>query len=150
MGLEREKIIQIGILVENVEETAKKWEALLGITPVFGITDSHEVTGAVYRGSPCYGRLRQAIFDLENISLELISPVGTEPSFWKECLEKNGEGLHHIAMKTKDMKSTMEQCEQAGVLPVQHGVWKDSAGSGAYAYLDTRNELKVILELLEF
>jgi hypothetical protein len=42
----------------------------------------------MFRGSPSQGRAKLAFFNLNNIVLEIIEPIGG-PSTWSEFLEKH-------------------------------------------------------------
>lgn len=148
--IEKEKVIQIGILVRNVENAAEAWSRFLNMEPIFIETAEYEVTGASYLGKPCYGMLKQAVFELENIQIELISPMNDEPSVWRDCLERDGEGLHHIAFFTSNMALSVNNMADAGYKVMQSGAWPDQPKGGRYAYLDTREDLKTIIEFLEY
>ena len=67
------------------------------------------------------------------------------PSVWLEYLEKNGEGLHHIAFGCKNMKETTERLAGEGFPTVARGEYK----GGRYAYVDSTDQLTLMLELLE-
>jgi 4-hydroxyphenylpyruvate dioxygenase-like putative hemolysin len=60
-------------------------------------------------------------------------------------LDKNGEGVHHIAFVVKGMKEVVMKLEQNGMPLVQKGEYT----GGRYAYIDSKEPLKVLLELLE-
>ena len=150
--MDRSKIIQIGILVRDIEAATKAWAAFLGRpVPVPALTDGYDVTHAVYRGKPCHGRIYQTAFQLDNLELELIAPADDEtPSYWKECLDRDGEGLHHIAFAADDMDASMHKIGALGYEAAQSGVWKDEPENGRYAFMDTRDALKCTVELLRF
>ncbi len=145
------QIRQIGILVRDLEKTVAAFENFLGMKADFvGVTESYEVTHQELWGKPCYGRCHQALFNLENIQIELVSPCGEGNSVWKECLEKDGEGLHHLAFKTNDIREAMDDLEKkSNAKLMQYGTWPDSPKAGQYAYMDVRSEIKSIVELLE-
>ena len=86
--------------------------------------------------------------DLANIQLELIEPIGEEPSYWKECLDRDGEGLHHIAFRMDDSERELKEFEQQGHPVMQQGEWKEEPHNGFYAYLDMQDSLKCVIELL--
>lgn len=149
--MKTDKMIQIGILVKNIEEAARKWAGFLGVTmPEISCTEGYEASGAVYRGSPCDGRIYQAVFEFGNIQLELISPADDTPSFWKECLDRDGEGLHHLALYTDTIDRDIRELTEKGYGLLQKGSWRDTPRDGIYAYLDTAQELKCTIELLDF
>ena len=99
----------------------------------------------LFIGEPLEGRIYQVCFNFENIELELIQPVGDVPSYWKECLEKNGPGIHHISFAVKNMDKCIADCEELDIPSIQRG---DFPG-GRYAYLDASDSMNVVLELLE-
>ena len=145
------QVRQIGILVRDLEKSAAAFERFLGVKADYiGVTESYEVTKQELWGKPCYGRCYQALFNLDNIQIELVSPYGEGDSVWKECLERDGEGLHHLAFKTSDIKEAIKDMEgrsNAGL--IQYGTWPHSPKDGQYAYMDVRSEIKTIVELLE-
>ena len=143
----RKRIItQIGILTSDIQASKKAWESFLGLEEQ-PVTESEDYskTQAVYRGTPLSGRIYQVCFSFENLELELIQPIGDTPSYWKECLEKNGPGVHHISFAVKDMEKCVQDCRAAGFQLVQSGNFP----GGSYAYLDATDTLNVVLELLE-
>lgn len=147
--MDKNRIVQIAILVKDCKRTAENWAKLLGVeTPAIFSTEGADKTNAVYKGKPCNGRIYQAIFELDNVQLELIQPYGDEPSVWKDCLDEMGECIHHLAFRTEDIKSDMDQFARQGVPFLQYGEW--GGGSGKYSYHDTRQTLGAILELLDF
>ena len=80
----------------------------------------------------------------------MVSPYGEGDSVWKECLEKNGEGLHHLAFKTENIQEAINDLEQNNNAElVQYGTWPDSPKNGQYAYMDMRSEITTFVELLE-
>lgn len=140
-------VIQIGIVVRDIEQTAKDYAAFLGVpVPPIGITDAYEVSQASYHGKPTRSRAKQAFFDIGSCTqIELLEPDGEE-STWREFLDTKGEGVHHIAFQIDGMEKMLQRCEDGGFPLVQKGDWE----TGSYAYVDTQDKLKVLTELLEF
>ncbi|MGQ9514722.1 MAG: VOC family protein [Thermoproteota archaeon] len=138
------RVVQIGIVVRDIEDASKNWARLLGMDiPNCIETETSDVTNMRYRGKPSSGRAKLAFFDLENITIELIEPIGG-PSTWRDFLEKHGVGVHHIAFNVEDMNSSLEALSKIGIDVEQKG---DFTG-GSYAYTCSSNGLGVILELL--
>jgi len=147
-AIDKTRLGQIGILVRDIEASAAAWARFLGVEPPpITQTYGYEVTHATYQGKPCQGLLRQAKFNLENIQIELISPVGDAPSVWRDCLERDGEGLHHLAFRAADMASAVAETTALGYPLLQTGSWPLSPKDGRYAYADARGEIHTILEL---
>lgn len=149
--MDKTKIIQIGILVKDIEETTRNWAEFLECeVPEIGCTERYEVSHATYQGQECNGRIYQSAFQFGNLELELISPVDDEPCYWKECLDRDGEGIHHIAFYTREIEKDIERLECRGYKVVQKGNWPAQPRDGAYAYVDTIQKLKCAVELLDF
>ncbi len=144
-GIGTKVICQIGLVVRDIEKTAKTYADVFGMeVPNVIITDTEEISHIKFRGAPTQARAKLAFFRMGDVSLELIEPVG-EPSTWKEFLDEHGEGVHHIAFQIKGMDQVLAYLDGKGIPAVQRG---DYTG-GRYAYVDSAPSLGVILELLE-
>ena len=106
-------VTQIGILVNDIEKTSQKYADFLGVkNPGFIVTNVYEETRTEFRGKPSAARAKLAFFKVgENLSIELIEP-DREPSTWRESLDKNGEGVHHIAFVIDGMKEKILTLEK--------------------------------------
>lgn len=138
------QITQIGLVVNNIEEASKKWAAILGfeeVPPVI-ITDEYKKANTQFEGKPTEAMAKLAFFSLENITIELIEPVGKKSTWYKQ-LKKHGEGIHHIAFGVVGMENNIQYLEKRGGTLVQKG---DFTG-GSYSYVDMQN-VGVIIELL--
>ena len=139
------RISQIALVVKDVEKTAQAFADVLGVeTPQWSLTDPSEKAHTLYHGQPTEARAKLAFFHLENITIELIEPVGG-PSTWAEALEKNGEGVHHIAFNVADTEQVSQDLGDKAMPLAQTG---DYTG-GRYAYIDSGYRLGVVIELLQ-
>ena len=142
------KVVQIGIVVRDVEESAKSYAEFFGVeVPKIIISETEDKAKTRYYGKPTMARVRQAFFNFDNISIELLEPVGG-PSTWKDFLDSKGEGFHHIAFEIKGMDDKIAQMQDRGIPLSQQGRWTGGSG-GRYAYFESEKQLAVILELLE-
>lgn len=138
-------VVQVGVIVSDIETKARAWAEIFELpTPKIIITDTVDIAHTEYKGKPSPARAKLAFFNLGQVSLELIEPMG-EPSTWQDQLDQHGESLHHIAFFIKGMPEKIAYLTSKGVPLVQRG---DYTG-GRYAYLDGVSQLGVILELLE-
>ena len=139
-------VTQVGILVNDIEKSCQDFADFLGVeNPGYSITDTIDKTQAEYRGEPCKARAKLAFLPVgENLTIELIEP-DENPSVWREDLDKNGEGFHHIAFVIDGMKEKVMLLERNGMPLIQKGEYT----GGRYAYIDAREKLKVLIELLE-
>lgn len=144
-SLKNTKIAQLAIVVKDMDVALDKWCALLGqdrpniITTEPGLGRNQEVDGV-----PSDAQTQLAFLDLGGVQLELICPMGGESS-WQKVLDEKGEGVHHIAFWTENMKETHEAIAPYG--PLWHV--GDMGGGGQFAYFKTEPELGVTLEILE-
>ena len=138
-------VTQIGIIVKDIEKVSKAYAQFFGIEqPKWFWTDPVEAAQTEYRGTSTEARAKLAFFDFGQLQLELIEP-DEKPSTWREFLNDHGEGVHHIAFQIEGMKDKIELLHGSGMPLVQKGEYT----GGRYAYMDTFEELKVMLELLE-
>jgi len=140
------EMVQVGIIVENIEEATKEWTRFLGLetAPGISVATGSELNPTMYRGNPSGATARLSFFKLDNITIELIQPDG-KPSTWQEFLDTRGQGIHHIAFNVKGMESYIRNFEAHGIPMVQHGGWE----TGEYSYMDGTENLALIIELLE-
>ncbi len=140
------QMMQVGIIVKDVEKSAKAWAGFLGYeeVPKVNVATGSDLNPTTYKGSPTDATAKLAFFQLDNITIELIEPDG-KPSTWQEFLDTKGEGIHHIAFNVKGMKTYIKNFEDNGISLVQHGGWD----TGEYSYMDGSGSLGLIIELLE-
>jgi len=139
------KVMQIGLVIENIEHAVQAWSHLLGVDPPSIImTDTVDMAHTRYQGQPTSARARLAFFDLGQVALELIQPLG-EPSTWNDQLIARGPSFHHIAFEIKGMEEHIQGLQKHGLRLVQNGDYQ----GGRYAYLDGQNQFGTVIELLE-
>lgn len=139
------RIIQIGLVVQNIEEATQAWSRLLGVEPPeMIITDPPELSHTEYKQQSTPARAKIVFIQLGQVTLELIEPIGG-PSTWRDQLDAHGPSLHHIAFEVKGMAEQVEKLADYGLQLLQRG---DYSG-GRYAYMDGRSPLGAVVELLE-
>lgn len=138
-------ITQVGIITADIEAKARAWADVLGVpVPEIMITDGYERARTEYNGRPTPARAKLAFFQLGQVSLELIEPIG-EPSTWRDQLLQHGDSLHHIAFEIAGMAEKAVYLAQKGIPLLQRGEYD----GGRYGYFDGGAQLGAILELLE-
>lgn len=138
-------VCQVGLVVHNIEETARQWAEILKIeVPPVIVTGPQEEAHTEYRGQGTAARAKLAFIPMGQVTIELIEP-GPEPSTWREFLDAHGQGIHHIAFQINGMKQTIEFLGGQKMPLVQKGDYQ----GGRYAYIDAVPQLGTILELLE-
>ncbi len=138
-------LAQVAIVVKDIEEACRRWADVLGLpvpTPI--VTQPGGEVQMTYKGEPSNAQAKLAFFNLGQVQLELIEPMGGR-STWQEALETNGESVQHIAFWVDGMQRSVDFLKQRGIPMTQRG----DMGEGQYAYFDAEERLGVTLELLE-
>ena len=144
-GVGTNVICQVGLIVRDIERSIAVYSRVFGMPePEVIVTDGPEIAHTRFKGEPTDARAKLAFFQMGQVSLELIEPIGG-PSTWREFLDEKGEGVHHIAFFVKDTDEAVRFLDGEDISVVQQG---DYTG-GRYTYLDSASALGVALELLE-
>lgn len=138
-------LAQVAIVVRDIEAAARRWADVLGMPVPEVITTAPGLqVHQTYRGAPSDAQAKLAFFNLGQVQLELIQPLGGN-STWQEVLDRRGEGFHHIAFWVEGMQQSVDFLRERGIPMIQRG----DMGEGQYAYFDAEEALGVTLELLE-
>jgi methylmalonyl-CoA/ethylmalonyl-CoA epimerase len=100
------KFHHVGIVVENIEQTALRYRELFGIEPVSpAVADSTQRVIVQFLASQA-----------DATSIELIEPLpGESPA--RRALEKGG-GLNHLCFEVADLDEYMRHAQSKGVVCV--------------------------------
>jgi catechol 2,3-dioxygenase-like lactoylglutathione lyase family enzyme len=136
---------QIALVVEDIYSSAARFRDLLNLEIPSKIESGTPVASQVtFKGEVTEVDAVFMSFKTPTIEVELIQP-GERPSIWKDHLEKYGEGIHHISLELDNLEERLPGFQKKGYDVIQQGKdWK-----GQYAYLDTKEEFKVVIKLLE-
>lgn len=138
-------IAQVAVVVKDIDKARNAWAQVLGKkVPEVSIAESNSSRPTLYKGVRSDAKAKLAFIEMDNLQIELIQPLGGK-STWQEFLDKNGEGIHHIAFTVKNINGVEKQFELQGMPTVQSGGWD----GGAYSYIDASANMGCILELLE-
>jgi len=136
------EIIQVGILVKDVEETARKLEQLIGIGP-FHIFEPeyHDLT---YNGKPGRFKIKVGLARAGHVEIELMQLLYGETIYDRFARQK-GYGLHHLAIRADNMEQGIREMESKGFKAIQSG----NRPGVKWAYLDTEDRTGLIFESVE-
>jgi methylmalonyl-CoA/ethylmalonyl-CoA epimerase len=126
-----QKIDHLGIAVKSLAETIPYYEKALGLH----CHGTEEV--------PSQG-VKTAFFAAGDVHIELLEPTTPESPIAK-FLEKNGEGIHHIAFATDDIKEQLNQAAGEGIRLI-HEVPFEGAASKMVAFLHPKSTHGVLTE----
>ena len=128
------KIDHIGIAVKNLKEAAEKYVALTG--------------NADYETEYVAGQdVDVAMFQVGESRIELLQGR-TENSPISKYLEKNREGLHHIAYQVEDIYAAIKELEGKGYRMIDKEP-RDGAGGHKIAFIHPKSTQGVLTELLQ-
>ena len=132
--MECKKIDHIGIAVNSIEERLKFYEEMLGLR-LEGVetVESQKVKTAFI---PCG--------DSELELLESTAEDGAVARF----IEKNGEGIQHIALEVDDIDLALEELKEKGVRLIDEAP-RIGAGGARIAFVHPKATGGVLLELCE-
>jgi catechol 2,3-dioxygenase-like lactoylglutathione lyase family enzyme len=145
MSIGSKKMCQLAILVRDIERALDNWAKLLGMEkPSIWIFPKPDEVPAFTNGNiGDYSDCKLAIFELDNIRLELVEP-GPHSGPWKEKLERDGEGLQHLSFIVPDRKKFNEALKNIGApVPYHIGYWPDVT----YSFVNTIPQLGVELNI---
>jgi methylmalonyl-CoA epimerase len=91
------------------------------------------------------GGFRFAVFDLHELTLELIEPVG-EDNFVALFLEKRGEGVHHMTLQTPDLKEKVAMLEGQGLRIVDK---REEGDRTVEAFISPKSGCGLLFQLAE-
>ena len=100
--------------------------------------------GAVFRGKKSQCEAKLDFIKVGPVEIEFIEP-GKGDSTWAEFLRTEGEGVHHLGIYVPDLESEIARFAKLGIKVIQTG----GDENVKYAYIDTKKNIGVILELLE-
>jgi methylmalonyl-CoA/ethylmalonyl-CoA epimerase len=139
-------ISQIAVVVRDMEQALKSYTENLGWGPWSVFDYKPPLLHDTYvRGEEVEFRMIGAETHVGDLGFELIQPV-SGPSIYQDFLDRNGEGVQHIAcMKhsTEDSELMLEHWRERGAKVLMSGRIGDSI---EFYYLDTGPLIKWVLE----
>lgn len=126
-----QKIDHLGIAVRSLDESIRYYENTLGLK----CEGREEVESQ---------KVRTAFFEVGDTHIELLEPTSDESPIAK-FLEKNGEGIHHIAFGTDDIERQLKQAADSGARLIHEKPFEGAAGK-LVAFLHPKSTHGVLTE----
>jgi len=136
------KIEHIGIAVKDIKVSNKIFEDMLGVAPYKEekVESEHVLT---------------SFFQLGESKIELLQATHEDSAIAK-YLEKNKEGIHHIAFDVEDIYAEIERLKSLGYQMMKslgyqmiHNEPKDGADGKIIAFLHPKSSNSVLVELCQ-
>jgi len=127
------KVDHIGIAVKSLDESTKFYE-LLGLKS----SGTEEVTEQ---------KVRVAFFPSGDSELELLESTSPDGPIAKH-IEKNGEGIQHIALRVENLEAALAELKEKGVRLIDEKP-RYGAGGARIAFIHPKSSGGILLELSE-
>lgn len=127
------KIDHIAIAVSNLDEAVLTYMNVLGCG-----------ADAIRIEEVPSEQVRVAFIQVGETKIELLEPMSPESPISK-FLEKNGEGMHHIAFLTDSVAMEQERVTALGMRPL--GEVRQGAGGKEILFLHPKDTGRVLMEL---
>ncbi len=125
----------VGVAVKSLDEAVKAYRDVLG----FKLEGIHVLTER---------KVRVAFLTTGGqTNVELLEPLNSESTIAK-FLETRGEGIHHFAMKVKNIEAALAEYKKKGVTLIDETP-KAGAGGAKIAFVHPKSTQGVLLELCE-
>lgn len=124
----------IGIAVRSIEEALSFWQSALGVA----CTGVEEVSEQ---------KVKTAFLPLGGTEIELLEPTSEESPVAK-FMEKKGEGIHHLAVRVKNIEDTLADLKKKGIRLIDETP-RYGAGGARIAFVHPKSAGGVLLELSE-
>ncbi len=128
------QIDHIAVAVEDIDEAAVFFSKVLGL----------EVSG---REDVPEQKTRVAFINIGQVRIELVQPMSPDSPVGK-FLEKKGQGIHHLALRTDDINGDLESMKALGV-PLIDDKPKKGAHGAQIAFIHPKAGHGVLVELCQ-
>ena len=132
--MELTHIEHIGIAVKNIEEQLPYYEGILGLK-CYNIETVEDQ------------KVKTAFFMIGQTKIELLEPTSEESTI-AIFIEKRGEGIHHLALATKNLGESLREIEAKGVRLIDTQPRAGAEGLNI-AFLHPKSTGSVLTELCE-
>ena len=124
----------IGIAVNSIEESLTNWKDILGMK----LISTEEISEQ---------KVQVAVLLAGNIKIELLQPTCPDSPVSK-FIEKNGEGVQHIAMEVEDIEFALQTLSDSNIRLIDQTP-RNGVHDSKIAFINPKCLNKVLLELCE-
>jgi methylmalonyl-CoA/ethylmalonyl-CoA epimerase len=128
------KLDHIGIAVNNIKETLRLYQQILGL----GVREIEEI--------PEQG-VRLAMLPLRDINIELLEPLSENSPIYK-FLQKRGEGIHHLCFEVDNLEEILKKLSAHGIRLIDQQP-RMGHGKSLIAFLHPYSTHGVLIELTQ-
>lgn len=132
--MEIKYIEHIGIAVKNLDESIKYYENVLGLK-CYAVEEVKDQ------------KVKTAFFMVGQTKIELLESTEPDGPIGK-FIEKKGEGIHHLAFATENLKDALKEIESKGIQLIDKEPRRGAEGLNI-AFLHPKSTNGVLTELCE-
>ena len=142
------KLMQIGFVVKDLKTAMDKFLNKYSIEPWYVLEfNSKNVKNMYYHKFKKNYSMLVGVCPIGDIRFEIIEPLGQ--SIYSEYLDRYGEGIiHHVKLEVNDYRSSLDYIKSLDINVLQHGEQQGKCGKNIYTYLDTKQSLGFISEIV--
>ena len=135
-------VFQYAYYVENLEQSARTFAAILGAGPFF-LARHHKTDQFSYRGEPIEADVSYAFGYAGEAQIQLIEQHDETASIYRDMYSHGGFGLHHVAKLVPDYEMAKSNLKAQG-FELACELYADGVWAG---YFDTRSQLHCFTEI---
>ncbi len=124
----------IGIAVKSIDESLKFFTGILGLE----LVGTEEVIEQ---------KVRTAFFPVGESEIEILEPTAPDSPIAR-YIDKNGEGIQHIALRVDDIEAALEKLKSMGARLIDETP-RYGAGGAKIAFIHPKATKGVLLELCQ-
>jgi methylmalonyl-CoA/ethylmalonyl-CoA epimerase len=128
------QVDHIGIATREIEASLSLWRDALGLE----VDSTEEVAEQ---------GVRVAMLPIGETHIELLEPLSQDSPVGK-FLDKRGPGIHHVAIRVKDIKATLSELKEKGTRLIDETP-RIGAGGCLVAFVHPSSVNGVLLELVQ-
>jgi catechol 2,3-dioxygenase-like lactoylglutathione lyase family enzyme len=117
------EMLHVGVVVRDLDQAVARWKAM-GFSDI-RVSPPNKGVDRTYHGKPIDVSLKQAFVHGTRPMIELMEPLGDDPSPWGDYLKEHGEALHHIAFRIPDTAPELEKYRGLGLEAIASGKWPE-------------------------
>ena len=124
--------MQLGYVVEDMDEALRFWTQCLGVGPFVVVEDSLGSREFRHRGVVSPVKMTVALSYHGETQIELISQQNRAPSPYLEFLDSGQQGLHHVAFMARDFLAATAHLDGSGYEEVSAICLQDGSKNLSY------------------
>lgn len=127
-------IYQLGYVATDLAEAVESWSRTFGVGPFYKISRVEDfLEQARYYGEPSDIRFSASLGYWGNLQIEIIVPTNDAPSIYRDWIESERKGIHHLCVAVDDLEPGCRILLENGAVLAQDLV---ISGGGGALYFD--------------